>query len=145
MNNPMVTAWQEALSRKKRLEMELAEVNAFLYSVARFSGHSYEDLIKIPNEDLETYDDIPTTGMTRISERDLGQLLFNLLRDYGPMDAEVILETLFRHGFDPGGADKRKNLTTRLWRIVKSNIGIYKDENDGCYKISPQHMNRVLF
>lgn len=145
MDNPMVTAWQEALNRKRRLEIELAEVNAFLHSVARFSGQSYENLLKMPTEELEVYDDIPTTGMIRISERDLSQFLFRMIQEHGPMDAEAILDALFRYGFDPGGADKRKNLTTRLWRIIKLNIGIYKDDYDGKYKISPQFNHKQLF
>lgn len=72
----------------------------------------------------------------RISQDELEAFVVNLL-DKGPKDIIGIMNALESEGFDIGGANKRKNLATRLWRIysqknsfIKRDDGIYMKRKD---------------
>ncbi|WP_143412411.1 hypothetical protein [Gluconobacter sp. DsW_056] len=134
--NPLVIAMENIANRRRKLQAEMAELDKMLYDLSKYSEVSIETIFKYLDDIYNNeVDDTPSDGLQRISEKELESFVIHFIQMNGPMDVDSILHLLRVHGYDAGGADKRKNLNTRLWRITKENNPINKRE-DGFYIVN---------
>lgn len=139
MDNPIEMAVQKIFLEITELEKKLNERHKFIKKLSELSGISVDEMYNFyieKNIDDENEDDIIDSGR-KISQEELEKFVLQIIlcSKHDQCNVETILENLKINGFDPGGANKRKNLTTRLWRLSEKNKNIVRLD-DGIYGLS---------
>lgn len=129
------------LNKRRNLEAELKEIDDVLRRMAKIAGVLLSDLLDTRCSDSETAppqaeSDLELANAKRISDDELVEFVLKLIDDDlgEEKDAEEIYKALLHAGFSPGGADARKNLTTRLWRITQKEGSPIERADSGKYK-----------
>ncbi|MFT9068608.1 MAG: hypothetical protein ABF420_11265 [Acetobacter syzygii] len=138
MASPLEIALKNAIAERKKITDRLKDLNDFLEQTSRLSGIPLKDLLYSREEDEFTVDvsdedDLVDSG-ERISQDDLERLILELIfsSPFGLSSVDEIMDELKKRGYDPGGQNKRKNLTTRIWRISEKKKTIIR-VRDGEY------------